>query len=254
MANKRALAKFLGEVAQWKWDDFVRAEEDMTYSTTESIIFALIRACANENLNAIKTSFNRLDGKVLTPVQIIMPKVYYIFPNAKKALQLEVVEDDTDTNAGAKNGTVVLNPKELAPVTGSPTKGFRDTMELMADHARDTPKKIIEAAEQVEKHLKNQGRAPRQIPRVQSVVAAHVLKMAQDLNLDAINEVFDQLDGKLVETIKVVGEDMYIVNYSEVAPVGARLNDDGVYQIEAPQAEKLWQSKLGTTVEAFIEK
>jgi hypothetical protein len=69
--------------------------------------------------------------------------------------------------------------------------------------------------------------------------------MASKRNVDAINEVFDAIDGKLVETIQVLGDDLYIVNYSTIAPPEAVPNADGVLQMEATAAQNIWAHKLG---------
>ncbi len=69
--------------------------------------------------------------------------------------------------------------------------------------------------------------------------------MAQGRNVNAITEVFDQIDGKLVEVIEIIGEDIHIAKFDIVAPPGAIKNADGVYQIEAKDVENLWARKLG---------
>lgn len=238
MSNKRKLAKFLEEVSDWRWDQYVKAELDLTYSTSQSIVFSLVRACAMENLSAIKTALGRLDGKVATPIQILMPKVFYLYPNAEEAIPIIEIPDDSPQNL------MLVDGREIDPAMTAPTKGFRETLDRMAEQPRHFPQTIIDSQEQVEKFIRSKGRAPLKIPMVKSVVAAHILKMAQERNLDAINEVFDQMDGKLVETIKVVGEDMYIYQFGKIAPAGAIKNEDGVYQIEAKIVQDIWRQKL----------
>jgi hypothetical protein len=79
---------------------------------------------------------------------------------------------------------------------------------------------------------------------VKAVVAAHLLVMAQGRSMDAIGEVFDAIDGKLVETIQILGDDLYITNYSNIAPEGATLNENGILQMEATASQKMWAEKL----------
>lgn len=232
---KKRLATFLAEVSEWRWDDFVRSEIDPMHTTNDSMVFALIRACAMEDLKAIKTAVNRLDGKLSTPVQFKMPKVYFLYPNAKE--KLPSIEGPSSANE-----IVVVKESELAEL--HPTKGFRETMDRMGEFPRETPLAIIGAQEQIERHVRKAGLMPTMVPRVKSVVAAHLLKMAQERNIDALNEVFDQLDGKLVETIEVVGEDLEILCFDEVAPPGAYLNSEGVYQIEASGPQEMWNKHL----------
>lgn len=244
MANtsRRKLAEFLREVSEWRWDQFVKAEKNEDFTTNQSIVFSLIRGCAMENLNAIRSALGRLDGKVATPVQVLTPKVFYLFPEAEEVQQgdgpLALPEGD------APKKEVVI---ETGSLEESPTKGFRETTEKMSELPREFPKAVIEAQEQVEKFMRSEGRMPEKVPMVKTVVAAKILHMAQKGNLDAINEVFDQLDGKLVETIKILGDDIYIKQFGRVAPAGAIRNKDGIYQIEAPAVQNMWAQKLDGT-------
>lgn len=251
------LAKFLKEVATWRWDDFVKAEKDKQYTSNEAIIFALVRACAMRNLTAIKVAINRLDGKLKTPVRIEMPKVFYLYPNAKAPL---LQPDDHGPNP-LLDTPDDASPKPVKPLTGDiiqateptaegepkdlPSMGFREVLAEMSDYPRDVPEMITAYALQAEQWLREQAPEPENIPMVKSVVAAHLLIMAQSRNMDAIGEVFDSIDGKLVETLQVLGEDIYINIYSEHAPDGAIPNADGVLQIEATQAQEQWAQKLG---------
>jgi hypothetical protein len=106
----------------------------------------------------------------------------------------------------------------------------------------------MQFATMTQQWLKGNGDRPEEIPMVKSVVAAHLLHLAQQRNVDALNEVFDQIDGKLVETIQILGEDIFITTYSLTAPDGAYLNKDGVLQLEATQAQNMWAEKLSKTV------
>lgn len=251
------LGDFLREVSNWRWDDFWRAERDSTYTSNESIIFALIRNCAMENLAAIKLTLNRLDGKLKTPIRIETPKVYYLFPNAKlaamppgKSARHELVGDKSD--AAAPNETVSgeVIPTESPPepeVNELPSLSLRQTLTKMSDYPRNVPKDLAYRAERVEEALREKIPIPAeiQVPMVKSVVAAHLLIMAQARNIEALTEVFDQIDGKLAETIQIIGEDIYITSYATTAPVEAVLNDDGVLQVAAEQSQAMWAAKLG---------
>jgi hypothetical protein len=125
-----------------------------------------------------------------------------------------------------------------------PSLSLRQTVAKMADAPRQVPLAVIEFARDVQQWLKGNGQRPIENPLVKSVVAAHLLALAQNRNLTALTEVFDQIDGKLVETIQVLGEDILITSYSLHAPDGAYLNSDGVLQIEAKQAQDMWAQKL----------
>jgi len=236
-ADKRKLSEFLAEVSEWRWDDFVRAELDDKYTTTQSIVFALIRACAMESLPAIKTALGRMDGRLVTPVRVVMPKVYFLYPNAVEQKKTTVIED-----SGQPSEALALEVRKEPDL--SPTRGFRETMDRMAEAPRSLPKDLIDAQNQIEKYIRKEGRPPDTVPRVKSVIAAHALMMAQNRDMEAISEVFDQLDGKLVETIRVVGEDMHIMKFDSVAPAHAVRNEEGVLMVEAPRVQEMWRARL----------
>lgn len=256
MSGNEKLGRFLKEASNWEWDEFARAELNKKYTTNEAIIFALIRACTLEKIEAIRIALNRLDGKLKTPIKIELPKVFYIFPNATLDpgdMKKEIVKH----NAREKNlkhlpGGVeilegeVIPPKEeeKKPEVDLPSLNLRETLAEMANYPRELPEGIVKLALETEQWLKKNGPKPFEIPKVKSVVAAHLLIMAQNRNIDALTEVFDQIDGKLVETIQLIGDDIYITSYIETAPPGAKLNADGVPQIEAETAQRLWAQKL----------
>lgn len=257
--GKDKLAEFLKEVSNWSWEEFARAEKDPEYTTNQAVVFALIRSCAMQSLSAIKIALNRLDGKLKTPVEIEMPKVFYLYPCAAgsktAADPASPALPDPVTDAQADRvieGELIIppepDPKEDMDEPGPkdlPSMGFRETLREMSDFPRTLPLAITELALQTEQWLRNQAPKPQEIPRVKSVVAAHLLIMAQNRNIDALTEVFDQIDGKLTETIQILGEDIYITNYSAIAPPEATLNEDGILQVEATQAQNIWAQRLG---------
>lgn len=251
MSKDDKLGSFLQEVCGWQWHEFVKAERDMSYTSNQSIIFALIRACAMQKLPAIKVAVDRLDGKLKTPLKIEMPKVFYLYPqailpepekpkavdNPGTAVEAELIIE------GEVLPAVIPKPPEGEP-KDLPSMGLRETLTEMADCPRELPEALIALALQAEQFLRDQAIKPNEIPMVKSVVAAHLLTMAQNRNLDAIGEVFDAIDGKLVETLQILGEDIYITIYSNEAPPEAMLNDDGVLQLQAPAAQDMWAEKL----------
>lgn len=254
MSDPGKLAGFLREVSNWDWEEFCRAEHDPKYTSNEAMIFALIRACVMEKMEAIKLALGRLDGKLKTPVRIETPKVYYIYPMATLPQGSAPVEN-SETEAsqlpagevGKLDGVVVLPEEpeqEPEPEPDLATLSLRQTLGKMADHPREVPQFIIQFATATQQWLKGQAEEPEEKPLVKSVVAAHLLKLAAERNIDALSEVFDQIDGKLVETIQILGEDIYIVDYSLTAPDGAYLNQNGMLQLEATQAQDMWAKKL----------
>lgn len=260
MGKKDRLASFLREVSNWTWEEFAKAEKDKNYSTNQAIIFGLVRACSMQKMDAIRVSLHRLDGKLKTPVRIEMPKVFYTFPYAQSPglptseSGLARITNDPNT----VNEVEAIMEGELLPAIAPveqeqpktesdlATMSLRETLTEMSDYPRTLPDAIIALALQTEQSLR--GDAPRpedgEIPKVKSVVSAHLLVMAQNRNMDAIGEVFDQIDGKLVETIQILGEDIYITSFATIAPDGAYLNDEGILQIEAIQSQQIWAQKL----------
>lgn len=248
------LGSFLREVSNWRWDDFIDAEHDANYSTNQAIIFALIRSCAMEQLAAIKIALNRLDGKLKTPVKIEYPKIYFLYPNAtnlpagdvkQPAENLNIQKVDVKFETKSTDLEIIEAPEIPEPeVMDLATLSLRQTVAKMADYPRMLPANVIKLATAVDQWKSNGGPHPDEIPAVKSVVAAHLLQLAQTRNIAAVNEVFDQIDGKLVETIQILGEDIFITSYSLTAPQGAYLNEDGVMQLEAAKAQDLWAEKL----------
>lgn len=258
---KGKLPEFLREVSNWSWEEFWQAERDKSYSSNEAVIFTLLRACAGEDLKAIRLSLNRMDGKLKTPIIIETPKVFFIYPFAKSidgpppVVGIDMGSAEGDHTAIAvreEDGSVSVHvvEEEEPELTENdlPSLTLRQTLTKMASYSRDTPDAIVELALRTEQWLRGQGQKPQSIPRVKSVVAAHLLVMAQRKNIDAITEVFDQIEGKLAETIQVIGEDIYLSHYSLTAPAGAVKNKDGIYQIEAAQSQSVWASKLGGVI------
>jgi hypothetical protein len=79
---------------------------------------------------------------------------------------------------------------------------------------------------------------------VKSVIVAGLLKMAHNGSLSAIFEVFDNLDGKLVDKIRVLGDDVFLTSYDTIAPWGAVKNEEGVFVLEAENTSSSWTVSL----------
>lgn len=241
------LGKFLAEVSNWTWDQFWQAEHDDSYTSNEAVIFALIRACAMEKMEAIKIALNRLDGKLKTPVKVEYPKIFFLYPHATA---LEGGVEVPKLEGEVFEGVVVDTELALAePESELPSLSLRQTLAKMSDYPRQLPKAIAELAQQTEEALRGQGELPKEIPLVKSVVAAHLLLLAHQRNMGALYEVFDQIDGKLAETIQILGEDIYVTSYALEAPAGAQPNENGVLMLEATKTGDLWAHKLGRQME-----
>lgn len=253
--TKEPLASFLRQVLAWNWIEFLEAEHDSSYSSNQATIFALIRACYAQDLRAVRTALNRADGKLKTPVRVEYPKIFTIYPFAQR------LEGQPDTNSSENilpQSKPLMEMTEMTTVAGEVieperpkstapadllTLSLRDTLRHMAELPRSLPKSIRDKAMKIEKDGRKEVYTVEP-PMVKSVIVASLLLLAHGINLDAIGEVLDTVDGKLVETIQLLGEPMQIVSYSDVAPAGAVLNADGVYEIEASQAQDYWAAKM----------
>jgi hypothetical protein len=240
------LGSFLREVSNWTWDEFVRAEKDKSYTSNEAMIFALIRSCAMQKMDAIKMSLNRLDGKLKTPIRIETPSVYFLYPNASEIIDI-TPEQPKLTGKTQLLADPPPPPIEDPEVMDVPSMSLRETLTAMADAPRELPEAVLALAEHTEMFVRGQASDPGEYPMVKSVVAAHLLILAQKRDIGALTEVFDQIDGKLAETIQLIGDDIYITSYVTIAPEGATRNADGIFQMEAKQSQDLWAAKLGAT-------
>jgi len=242
--DRGKLGNFLREVIDWEWDQFVEAEKDEQYSGYQSSVFALVRSAAEQKLQAIKLSIARIDGQVKTPIKVEYPSVFMTFPLAERKALPPPEAKATALLADPEPSSlkeIVAYPEPEEPQESLATLTLRETLDRMADAPRNIPLLIDDQRKRVE-----QGRSlgDAKVPLVKSVICAHLLILANEKhNFDAITEIFDQIDGKLVETIKLMG-DMHLTSYALEAPFDAVKNKDGVWQIEKPIVSNLWAEKL----------
>ena len=241
MNDYETLGPFLITVSNWGWDEFVIAEHSDDYTSNESIIFALIRSCVMQRMDAIRLSLHRLDGKLVTPIKVEYPKIFFLYPNAVAIGESEVNRKLLEAPTVETSEIIVIEPEVEISLEAM---SLRETLAMMGGFPKNLPKNIVRLALETEQWLNGQGAKPTEIPRVKSVIAAHLLSMAQKRDIGALTEVFDQLDGKLVETVKILGDDIYITNYSRLAPAGAVKNKQGVLMMEALAAQDSWTDKL----------
>jgi hypothetical protein len=233
------------DIIELRWEDFVAMELDGSLSNFDSVVAAVVRACKKGNLRAIQTALDRLDGKIAMELEVEYPKFYTRFPYAKIAADdpdiIDVplvdkphVEDEKFvTTGGADNlDELELQTEEL------PTGSLRAVLEKMLDSPKHIVDQILNQAEAVENGEEPSG------PYVKSVIVAGLMKLVHDGRVSAVFEVFDQIDGKVAEKVKMLGSDMYITRYDEIAPAGAKKNADGIYQIEADNTTDVWAARL----------
>lgn len=250
MATDRGkLGVFLNEVIHWDWREFCIAEKDPKYTGVQAAVFSLVRTCSDGKLGAIKLAIDRVDGKLETPVKIEYPKIWLLYPYAKTVGELPAPEKMPDTKSlriESEIKTETEEPKTL------PTLTLRETVNKMADAPKDVVRLVLAMKRKVELQV-SRGEEPetgsdevaKKVPLVKSVIAANLLDLAIEKNsFEAITEVFEQIDGKLVETIRVLGDDLFLTQYATEAPAGAVKNADGVYMVEAKEIADQWRKKL----------
>jgi hypothetical protein len=246
VSDRSKLGTFLKEVINWRWDEFCKAEIDSSYTGIQSTVFSLIRTCSDGKLGAIRLSIDRVDGKIETPVSIVYPKVYFVYPNATSIAELPFGES-TETHmieGGSDPETHEVPPKEENDAALA-TLSLRQTLNKMADQPRVLVKAILDKKRETEESIRDHANMdPNNIPMVKSVIAANLLHLAEKNNFEAITEVFDQIDGKLVETIHILGDDIYLTQYALEAPAGSVKNDDGVYMLDAKEVADRWKQKF----------
>lgn len=220
------------ELLHMSWLDFIKLEHDDNALSDEAMLCGLIRACAEGDMRSIKTAFARSDGEVEIPVQINVPKFFTRYLVAKDA------EKSKKTIEAGEVATTTDSDYDLA------TAKLRQTLNEM----RRAPKKVVEVVlgmrSTVDDRYKKGMPMPKDnsIPLVKSVISANLLRLAGRGNSGAITEVFNQIDGKLVRTITLLGgEDVYVDDYiTEVAPSGAVKDSDGYYVAENKAMKSVW--------------
>lgn len=242
------LGSFLKQTINWNWEEFCKAELDTNYKGYEGVVLSLIRKCSDGKLGAIKTAIARVDGNIETPLRIEYPKVFVLFPEAK-SLATGPAEPGTPQAALTAPETFDSLEETAEPEeekVHAATMSLRETLQKMADTPRKVPIMIHQRKKEVENALRNDIPIDdtKQIPLVKSVIAANLLILAESGKFEAITEIFDQIDGKLVETLRILGEDIYLTSYVLEAPFGAKQNKEGVYYLEAPQISDAWKQKF----------
>lgn len=249
MNDRGKLGNFLAQVIHWQWDEFVRAEKDHKFTGLEAVVLALVRTCSEQKLGAIKLAIDRVDGKIETPIKIEYPKVYFIYPEAETVALPSPDAPPPQLESGSTLPAILDKPPsdipEEEPVTAA-TMSLRETLHKMVDAPRQTVPAILKVKKQVEEALSADPSSTfKQSPLVKSVIAANLIHLAVEKNnFDAITEIFDQIDGKLVETIRFLGDDIFIPQYALTAPYGAMKNKEGIYMLEAKEIAEQWKNKF----------
>jgi len=225
------------EIIEMRWSEFVLMEANAGQSNFDSIVSSLVRACTKGNLRAIQTSLDRLDGKVATEIEVEYPKFYTLYPQATKTADSPLIIDgDSGTTPVAsveKTEPEPVVPEEL------PTGSLRSVLDRMLDSPKKTVLEILGSVE-----LVDEGDLSKGNPLVKSVIIAGLMKLVHEGKVSAIFEILEQIDGKVADKFKILGSDVFMYNYVEIAPAGAEKNEDGIYQISADNTTDSWVSRL----------
>lgn len=217
------------EILHMDWGEFVKLEEDKFASVDDVVLCSLVRICAvTDDIAAIKLAFDRADGLLETLIDIKVPKFYTRYVNA------EAVEPSPATLT-AGDEVEEDNPDDYDPATAK----LRETLKKM----RSMPHDVIRVVRLAAKHI-DEKKFPKdqKQPSVKAVIVANLLKHVTKGRFRAIELVFDQIDGKLPKSIKLLGgEDVYVDDYTEkIAPAGSEVDDKGVYYAENKLMTAAW--------------
>lgn len=236
----RQLTEGFRDIIELKWSEFVALEQDEEQTNFTSILATLVRACTKGNLRAIQTALDRLDGRISMEIEVEYPKFYTVYPQATRTI------DESTTIDLDKLGEIVLPVPlpdhitfESTPPEEPPTGSLRATLERMLEAPKKTVFNILATIEAVESGDMSHGN-----PQVKSVVTAGLMKLVHDGRVGAVLEVFDQIDGKVADKIKLLGGDVYMTSYADIAPEGAEKNEEGVYQVSADNVTNAWAARL----------
>lgn len=220
------------EIIHLEWGEFLELENDKGTSVDDVVLCSLIRTCADtDDISAIKLAFDRVDGLLETPMEIKVPKFYVRYPKAKS------IESGAKAIAAGKSEDAEKDEKEDKSKYDPATAKLRETLREMRSMPRDVIRIVKLYKNRIEK-----GTPVNQEPKVKSVIVANLLKNVTKGKFKAVELVFDQIDGKLTRTIKLLGgQDVYVDDYTElVAPAHAELDKDGVYYAENKDMTTAW--------------
>ncbi len=228
-----ALKEQFQEFIHLPYDEYYKQKKTRSNTVDERTIMSLIDICTDtDDIAAAKMSFDRIEGLLETPVHIKVPKFYIRYVNAT------AIEQSETTAIGAPETTRVEQDDNYDPATAK----LRETLQKM----RDMPEGIIPAILKVKKAIQAGKEVnltgKQKMPQVKHVIVANLLRNVRKGRYRAIELVFEQIDGKLVRTITLLGgEDVYVDDYNTlIAPANAILGDDGKYFAEDKALTTQW--------------
>lgn len=221
---------FLREVFEWPYEEFIRELQSPTrgYTEFQTSLLYLTSAITDpkSSLKAIQTSLDRIDGRQPQKIDFIMPKFYVVYPNA------------TEVEGGEAPTVVAEEEPEEEPVPDPDIKGLRAEIKRLSREPRGYIDQVLLAAS-----LISDGKPSINKPKVKTVAAATLYQLSRR-SMMALDTLLEEVEGKVVEKIQPLGGDVYVKNFATVAPAGAVLNKDGVYQVEHEQMTNVWGMRL----------
>ena len=183
------------------------------------------------------------------------PKFYTLYPFATTTADDTKIIDVTDDGTVRVQDGKMSIPKgdAVISIAGSPADmdelnsveeddddgSLRALLERMLESPKTIVVDILAAAERVDRGDFSGGN-----PKVKSVIVAGLMRLVHDGKISAVFEVFEQIDGKVADKVKLLGNDVFIKRFDTIAPSGAVKNADGIYQLEAPLMTDTWAIKL----------
>lgn len=217
-----------------RFDVFLETEKNPNITSAEKVAVSLFRSIFSHNPRSIRTAINRLDGLLPKQVELLLPKVFYLYPNAP-------VSDNP--NLKKPQDVVVVEEKPIQHNRNIPDMSIREATQELSSLPFSLVESIIKDAAATSNWFNGTGPQPKRVPYMKSVLAAHIVEMASKGMPDVVEDFFDSVDGRLTETIKV-GDDIYLTSYATTAPEDALPNDDGVMMIEATKVADMWGKAL----------
>lgn len=221
----------LTDMVDWLWVDYLREKDKDEYSEYEDTLFQIIWSITDPktSLSSIRRAIDRVDGKQPDNVRVEYPKFYMQYPNVKDTARLI-------------GGPVDDTPAIIAPAPEMATAGIRGAIRQVSSQPRGTALRVLELAKRM---IEDPDASYSAQLKVKEVIAAALIVLSKTKQ-SAMDELLDQIDGKVAVTYKLLGDDVYMISYSDTAPAGGQLDEDGVYFIESQNVTDSWAARLAS--------
>lgn len=224
--------EFFEQLIEQRWSYFINLDPKELNSNQMSIV-ALVKACRQKNLKAIKAGMNRIDGKLAIVVEVEQPRFYMEFPNA--------------STVGLPAEPEVQSFKKKDVDEHIPTTGLRNTLRVLGNAKTGAVDTVLDMADQVER-LAMDGVTPSDgsNPFVKSIIMASLLSMGHSGDLTAIFEILDTIDGVVADKVQLLGDDVVIQNHSLTVPPGAYIGPNGFPMVEMAKTANAFGQALAS--------